>query len=63
LLRVYQSIMDYFGIQLKSIASKRTRERGEEEPNHKDCDQRKDTSDLFLEVQFFEEFTSPLRSP
>jgi hypothetical protein len=55
--------MDYFGIQLKSIASKRTRERGEEEPNHKDCDQRKDTSDLFLEVQFFEEFTSPLRSP
>jgi hypothetical protein len=24
---------------------------GEEEPNHNDCDQRKDTSDLFPEIQ------------
>jgi hypothetical protein len=33
------------------IASKRTRERGEEKPNHKDCDQCKDIGDLFPEVQ------------
>jgi hypothetical protein len=35
LLRVAQSISDYFGSQLKVITNKRTRERGEEEPKAK----------------------------
>jgi hypothetical protein len=33
------------------ITNKRTRERGGDEPNRKDCDQRKDKGDLFLDVQ------------
>jgi hypothetical protein len=63
LFRVAQSIVDNFGSQLKSIASKRNRERGDEEPNRKGCDQRKDKGDLFHEVQLrrvyvpIEEFT------
>jgi hypothetical protein len=62
LCRVAQVIVDYFGSQLKLIASNRTRERGEEEPNRKECDQREDIGDLFTEVQH-RRVMSPLRSP
>jgi hypothetical protein len=47
---------------MRSITSKRTRERGEEEPNHKERINAMNTRDLFPMVRFLRTY-SPLRSP
>jgi hypothetical protein len=48
-------IVDNFGnnlVDIESSTSKRTRERGEEETNHKRGSNTKNAGDLFPEVQF-----------
>jgi hypothetical protein len=58
-------IADYFESNLvdtKSKASKRTKEKGEEETNHNQESNTKNTCDLFSEVRLRITY-SPLRSP
>jgi hypothetical protein len=43
---------------MESITSKRTRETGDEEANHKYMIKRKEHDDLFLEVQFQRTYVS-----